>query len=395
MSDTTIAAGPATAGETPSSEPADMAVLPADASAIAKSAEHDEMPLPSDARTAFLGGLFLLACLAAMYVASEIVLPVVLAIVLKLLLQPLVRVLERLYVPRVLGALAAVLLLLGVFAGLGTALTRPAMDWAGKLPGALPRLQEELQFLSRPLRAVQSMVKRVETITAGPTHPTQQKAPPPQAGHQSSLLSTLFNSTRAAAAGLVTTIIVLFYLLVSGETFLRRLVEILPRFADKRRAVEISLHVERDVSAYLVTITLINAVVGVAAGCVMWVCGVGDPLLWGVTAFVLNYLPILGPLTGVVLFALIGLLSLGPGWSALLPAALYLMIHIAEGEMITPMLLARRFTINPVAVILGLVFWYWMWGVPGAILAVPMLAITKIICDDLPPLRAFGHFLEG
>ena len=98
---------------------------------------------------------------------------------------------------------------------------------------------------------------------------------------------------------------------------------------------------------------------------------------------------------GVVLFLMASVLSLGVTWSALLPVALYFLIHVIEGELATPMLLARRFTINPVAVILALVFWYWMWGVPGAVLAVPMLAITKIVCDDVRPLRAFGHFLEG
>jgi predicted PurR-regulated permease PerM len=143
------------------------------------------------------------------------------------------------------------------------------------------------------------------------------------------------------------------------------------------------------------TISAINAVVGLATGGMMWLCGVADPVLWGFTAFVLNFVPILGPLLGVVLFVLVGMLSLGAHWAALLPAALYFAIHLVEGDMVTPQLLARRFTINPVALVLGLVFWYWMWGIPGAVLAVPMLAITKIVCDDIPTLRAFGHFLEG
>ncbi|MBN8904575.1 MAG: AI-2E family transporter, partial [Rhodospirillales bacterium] len=102
-----------------------------------------------------------------------------------------------------------------------------------------------------------------------------------------------------------------------------------------------------------------------------------------------------GPMVGLVIFLLASVLSLGVEWWALLPVGLYFLIHLVEGEFATPMVLARRFTINPVAVILALVFWYWMWGVPGAILAVPMLAIIKIVCDDLRPLRAFGHFLEA
>jgi predicted PurR-regulated permease PerM len=209
------------------------------------------------------------------------------------------------------------------------------------------------------------------------------------------VFDTLFSGTKALAAGLFTTLLVLFYVLIFGETFLRRTVEILPRFSDKRLAVEITLRIERDLSAYLVTISLINAAVGGLTTLVMWGCGVDSPVLWGFAAFVLNYVPILGPMVGVVLFVLVGALSLGAHWGALLPAALYFIIHLVEGEVVTPLLMARRFTINPVAVVLGLVFWYWMWGIPGAVLAVPMLAITKIICDDIPSLRAFGHFLEG
>jgi predicted PurR-regulated permease PerM len=114
-----------------------------------------------------------------------------------------------------------------------------------------------------------------------------------------------------------------------------------------------------------------------------------------VIALVLNYVPIVGPVVGLVIFLMASVLSLGVTWWALLPVGLYLCVHLIEGEFVTPLLVARRFTINPVAVILALIFWYWMWGVPGVILAVPMLAITKIVCDDLRPFRAFGHLLEG
>ena len=138
-----------------------------------------------------------------------------------------------------------------------------------------------------------------------------------------------------------------------------------------------------------------NAAVGIATAAAMYLCGLGDPLLWGATAFLLNYIPILGPLFGVCIFVLVGMLSFESLWWALLPPALYFGIHLVEGERLTPMLLARRFTLNPVLIILSLVFWFWMWGVLGAILAVPMLAILKIISDRLRPLKALGHFLEG
>ena len=353
--------------------------------------DRDEMPLPSDARTIFLGGLFGLAVLAALYAASEIILPVVLAIVLKLLLQPFVRVLDRLGVPRGIGALIAVVLMLAALAGLISALTGPAASWAGKLPSALPQVEQKLAFLHRPIAAVQSLFGEAEAFTHGGATPFPQ-AP---AAKSPNVVGALFTGTATAAAGLFTTLVVLFYLLVSGETFLRRLVEILPRFENKRQAVEISLHIERNISVYLITVTLINAGVGLLTFLVMWGFGVANPLLWGTIAFLLNYIPILGPAAGIIIFLMASILSLGVSLWALLPVGLYFCIHVAEGELFTPMIMARRFTINPVAIILALVFWFWMWGVPGAILAVPMLAITKIVCDDLRPLRAFGHFLEG
>ena len=358
--------------------------------AATREGARPEMPLPDDARTVFLGGLFALASLAALYVASAIVLPILLAFVLNMLLQPVMDVGERLRLPRVAAALVCLLLVLAALIGVGLLVTGPAADWGGKLPQAIPRLEQELRFFARPIAAVRAALAQIQGGTVD-TAPLAAATPVRFAN----LFDTLFSGTQALAAGFFTMLLVLFYVLVSGETFLRRVVEILPRFKDKRRAVEISLRVQRDVSAYLVTVSAINLVVGIATASVMWGCGVPDAPLWGAAAFALNFVPILGPLVGVVLFAFVGALALGAGWGALLPAGLYLLIHLVEGEAVTPMLLARRFTVNPVALVLALVFWYWMWGVPGAVLAVPMLAITKIVCDDVPPLRAFGHFLEA
>jgi predicted PurR-regulated permease PerM len=352
--------------------------------------ESDDMPLPTDPRTFFLGGLFVLACMAALYVTAAIVLPLILALVLKLLLQPLVRLLEDLRIPRAIGAILCVLLVMLAFGGTISMLAGPAAAWAGKLPEAIPKLKDGLSFLQAPIDAVQGMMKQIETLAGegGASAPGAAMRP-------ASLVGALLSGSATATSGLFTTLLILFYMLVSGETFLRRIVEILPRFKDKRQAVELSLHIERDVSAYLLTVSCINAIVGVATGGVMWACGVANPVLWGAVAFVLNFVPILGAMVGLVIFLMASVLSLGVTWWALLPVGLYFGIHILEGEFATPMLLARRFTINPVALILALIFWYWMWGVPGAILAVPLLAITKIVCDDLRPLRAFGHLLEG
>ncbi len=350
----------------------------------------DEHPLPSDPKVIFLGGLFVLALLATAYIARDIVLPLVFAIVLKLLLQPALRALERLHVPRLFAALLLILALFGTIIGLVTAISGPAGTWAAKLPEGVPRLEERLSFTRVPINTLQRFWLQVEDIGgpgASPNGGVSERG--------AALLTTLFTGTRNFATGFFTTVLFLFFLLVSGDIFLHRLVEILPHFSSKRQVVEISQQIEYDISGYLVTITIINAAVGFVMASVMWLTGVGDPILWGTVAFLLNYVPILGTLLGVLIFLFAGLLTIDTLWLALLPAGLYLGLHLIEGETLTPMLLARRFTLNPVLVIISLVFWFWMWGIPGAILSVPMLATTKIVCDRIRPLAAFGHFLEG
>ncbi|WP_173945825.1 AI-2E family transporter [Microvirga terrae] len=365
---------------------------PPEPNALSTEALDDaEMPLPSNPQTFFLGGLFALAALAALYVASAIILPVVLAFVLKLLLQPAVRLLERVHCPRTVGALVAILLVTGTLVGAVAALSIPAATWAERLPQGIPRLEAHLVVLRAPIQALQKVIDQAEQAAdaSGPKGATIAVR------RDLGLTSALFAGTRSVLDGLFTTVLVLYFLLVSGDLFLRRIVEILPKFSDKRQAVDISQQIEEDISAYLVTITAMNAAVGIATAAAMYLCGLGDPLLWGATAFLLNYIPILGPMFGIGIFLLAGMLSFDSLWWALLPPALYLGIHLIEGETLTPMLLARRFTLNPVLVILSLVFWFWMWGVPGAILAVPMLAILKIVCDRVRPLKVLGHFLEG
>jgi predicted PurR-regulated permease PerM len=350
-----------------------------------------DRPLPSDPQTFFLGSLLALAVLAVIYVASPIILPVVLAFVLQLILQPAVRLLERIHLPRAVGAILAIVLVIGALAGFVAALSVPAATWAEKLPQGLPRLEAHMVILKRPIEVVQGAIQQAEHITDAPGKKDSSVSVRRDLG----LTSVLFAGTRAVLDGLFTTVLVLYFLLVAGEIFLRRIVEVLRNFADKRQAVDICQQIETDISAYLLTITAMNAAVGVATALVMYACGLGDPLLWGAAAFLLNYVPILGPLFGVGIFLLVGMLSFDSLWWALLPAALYFGIHLVEGETLTPMLLTRRFTLNPVLVILSLVFWFWMWGVPGAILAVPMLAVLKIVSDRVRPLKALGHVLEG
>ena len=306
------------------------------------------------------------------------------------------RFFEKLHVPRALAAFCIILAVFGSIVGLGAALSGPAEHWAAKLPQGVPRLEERLSFFSTSITALQQFLHQADSYTQlVPATEETVVAPPQGPSLITTITESLFTSTRSFVSGFFTTILVLFFLLVSGDTFLRRLVEILPRFKDKRQAVDISQQIENDISVYLLTITIMNSVVGILTGLIMWFCGLGDPVLWGAVAFLLNYVPFLGPLVGIGIFLMAGLLSIDSLGQALLPVGLYLVLHLVEGQAVTPMLLAKRLTLNPVLIIISLIFWYWMWGVPGAVLAVPMLVIVKITCDRIRKLAALGHFLEA
>jgi predicted PurR-regulated permease PerM len=381
-----LPAAPEQGGDTASS----TAAVPGEQIGPSREAQERqaEMPLPQDLLSLMVMGIFLLLGLFALYLTAEVVLPIIFAIILYLVLQPAMRWTAKLRVPKVIAGLFILFVFFGGVGALGFTLAGPAADWVAKAPDSLRLIEARLFVFKQPIADLQSVSKQVEKIAEGPaTDSTSVTVTGP------GVSSFLFSGTRFMLVGLGTTVVLLFFLLVSGDLFLRRLVEILPTFSNKKQAVEISREIESNISSYLATISLMNLGVGVLTGIAAYFCGLSDPILWGAVAFLLNFVPILGPLCGVVVLFLAGLLTFDVVWEAVLPAGIYLVIHIVEGQTITPMLLARRFILNPVLVIISLIFWYWMWGIAGALLAVPLLATIKIICDRIRPLMALGHFL--
>lgn len=351
--------------------------------------KRSEMPLPRDLRSFVMTAILLLLVLVILYFTGEVVLPIIFAFLVNLLLQPAMTALARLHVPKTLAALFIILLFIGAVTGLGFSLSGPAAEWISKAPQSLARLEQRFSAFTQPVASVQKASQEVEKIAGGPgADATSVNVKGPGLG------SVLFSGTRTMVAEFGTMVLLLFFLLRSGDLFLRRLVEILPTLSDKKQAVDIWHEITRNISGYLVTISLMNGAVGIATGLATYAFGLSNPILWGVLAFVLNYILILGPLSGVAILFLAGLLTFDTIWQALVPAAGYLVIHLTESA-VTPLLLARRFELNPVLVIISLVFWYWMWGIPGALLAVPLLASFKIICDRIRPLMALGHFVGG
>jgi predicted PurR-regulated permease PerM len=187
-------------------------------------------------------------------------------------------------------------------------------------------------------------------------------------------------------------VVLLYFLLAAGDLFLQKLVKVLPRQGAKETAVEVAREVEGTVSRYLLTTAAINASEGVVVAGAMYLLGMPSPLLWGVLVALLEFVPYLGAATLVVLLTLAGLTAFDSVGQALAAPATFLAINFVQAYVVAPVLLARRLTLNPVAVFVGLAFWFFLWGVPGAFVAVPLLAAFKTVCDHVPALAAVGEF---
>ncbi|MCI0454893.1 MAG: AI-2E family transporter [Candidatus Dadabacteria bacterium] len=296
---------------------------------------------------------------------------------------------KRLYIPEPLGAALVLLILVGA-TGYGVyQLSEPAAGWIAKAPESLRRIEQKLIALRKPVEQVSKATEQVEKITkmddGKKTQVVELKDP--------GLSNLLLNQTPGVIIGTVTMFILLYFFLASGDLFLLKLVRVLPTLKDKKRAVEIVRQIEQNVSTYLFTVTMINAGLGVAVGLAMFFLQMPNPLLWGVMAGFLEFIPYLGPTVGLTVLTLVALLTFENLGHALLVSAVYLGLTAIQGNFIAPMVLGRRLTLNPMVIFIALIFWGWIWGIPGALLAVPMLATFKIFCDHIEPLTPIGEFL--
>ncbi|HEX4496058.1 MAG TPA: AI-2E family transporter [Thermoanaerobaculia bacterium] len=350
---------------------------------------RDLLERPFGVRSFALTGLFILAAFYTLYLGRTFFLPIVLSLLLSFLLRPVVRALKKIHIPEALSAGVLILGLLGLL-GLGIfELAAPAYTWIGQAPQSLHRIEGRLRDLKRPVQTVSKATEQVERIAkVGGTDAT-----PKVQVTQESLGARVFSgATEFAVEGLVL-FILLFFLLASGDLFLRKLIKVLPSLADKKRAVDIASQIETEISTYLTTITVINIVLGLAVWGAMALIGVPNPLLWGVVAAVLNFVPFLGPITMVSVLTMVGLLIFPDLPHALIAPGVFLGLHFLESYLLTPMILGRRLTLNPVVIFLGLTFWGWLWGIAGAILAVPIMMVLKIFCEHSEPLASIGEFL--
>jgi predicted PurR-regulated permease PerM len=343
---------------------------------------------PFDVRSIALTGLFILAVFYTIYFMRSILLPIVLALLLSYLLRPIVRGLAKLKIPLPVGA---ALILIGLLALVGygiSTLATPAVGWLQKAPTGLAELQHKLLPVKKSVAQVTQATGEIEKLASANAEikTVEVKRHP--------ITEMLFMRTPEFIASAILLLILLYFLLVYDQTFIAKLVKLLPTLSDKKAAVGIAHDIESHVSRYLFTITAINACLGAAVGTAVGLLGLANPVMWGVMVALLNFIPYLGALTGIICMTIGAVLSFDSLGYALVFPAVYLAFGTLEGSFITPWVMGRSLTLNPVIILLSLTFWGWMWGIVGIILAVPILAAFKIFCAHIKPMEPLAEFLS-
>ena len=342
-----------------------------------------------DIRSVALTGLFVLATFYTLYFARDFILPILLAWILSSLLAPIVRLFKRVRIPEALSALFIILALLGTLSLGVYRLSDPVAEWIQKAPQSLSGVRAKLQGIMGPVQGVQETTKEIEKMTTLGNDEKATAVEIKKPGLGEVVLSGAKNFFVAAGV----TLVLLYFLLASGDMFLLKLVKILPTLENKKLAVEIYRQIETDVSTYLSVVTLINIGFGCIIGFSMYLLGMPNPLLWGVMAAVLAYIPYLGALVGIVTMTIVAILTFDDIYRIIMVPIVYFILDNIQGNLIVPMVLGRRLALNPVVIFIWLIFCGWIWGITGALLAVPLLAIIKIISDQVEQLASIGEFL--
>ncbi|MDQ6631197.1 MAG: AI-2E family transporter [Verrucomicrobiota bacterium] len=359
----------------------------------------DEVPALSDLADFIKGtetmvplailGIFIMGAIGFIYFAKSFLMPVVWAVLLTFLLKPVVRGLAKIKIPESVGAIIVMVIFLTLLSLAISNLVDPAKEWAAKAPESIRKVEKKLRSFTPGFLQIFPTVKGEVNKLASSEEPV------PKVEVTNSNLKGVVSFAGIFLGGVLETIVLLYFLLAAGDLFLHKLVRILPSLQNKKKAVEITNELQENISVFLFTITCINICLGALVGlAVMWV-GMPNPVLWGVVAGALNFIPYFGPITGVAVLAIVGLVTFDSLGQALLSPIIYLSLHAVESNFVTPMILGRRLTLNPVVIFISLIFWTWIWGIPGALLSVPMLMMLKIFCDHFKPLAPIGEFLSG
>lgn len=342
--------------------------------------------LASIALTSGVG--LLLALPFALREGAEFFLPLMAAVVIAIALVPFLEWMERRRVPPAVAALVAVVVFLLVANTALVLIIVPATDWFRLLPERLPKIQSNLAPLIDIYSQLQHFVdETVRTLASGPVAATQTTAV--EAPH--SLLQFAATSAPAAIIQMVFGLLIIYFFLAGWTRLRRRTINSRGSFDGAMAVARVIQNVVDATSAYVLTIATINLCLGLAIAIALWLIGLPSPLMWGGIVALLNFIPYFGPMLAAMLLALGGLMVFDDVWKALLPAAIQIGFHLVEANAITPTVLGRRLTMNPLLILVSLTFWGWVWGTPGALLGVPLLIIiqTVVSAAGTPDIAGF------
>jgi predicted PurR-regulated permease PerM len=347
-----------------------------------------QIPLsrPLDVRAIALAGILVVLLLHTVRAAASILLPVALAMLAHFVLGPVARGLRRRGLPAPIAAALIVATGIGAAAAALILLSDPATEWIERAPRTLHELEQKLRFVQQPVARVVEASEGVEDLAS---LEKREKVVVQEPG----FLTRMIEQTRSGLVTLAIAFALLFFTLASSEAFVRKVVRSLPRPGDRERAWALLAQLQREVSRYLVTISLVNVALGVVVAVAITLLGVPNPVLWGVVAGALNFVPFVGAVVTGLILAAVSFLSFDSVGRAVAVPLVFAAITGLEGLVVTPALLGRRLTLSPVVIFLSLLLWSWLFGVPGALIAVPMLAAFKIVCDHVTPLQRIGFLL--
>jgi predicted PurR-regulated permease PerM len=338
------------------------------------------LPAPPAPRPRAPASLVVLTTLAVGYTlwaAQTVILPIMLAVFFALVGNPIIRLLRRLYVPRFIAALLVLLMGLSAAAALTT---------------QMRQISRELRNLTKPMQQANQAAENFARAAGGGD------------GRQVQIVRTQLDDpykalvrTPKLAASVLAVVLLTFFFMVYGENLQRNAIALLPSRQQQHFTSEILRGIEREVSRYVLTITLINTTVGLLFAMLLYAflsIPLQEALLWGTVMALLNFAPYVGPLIGVMLMLLMGFVQFRTPLDAALPALLYLLLHTIEGQVVTPIVLGRRMAISPLMLILALMLFGWLWGMIGLLLAVPLLVCIKLVLNRLNGMQRWARLLE-
>lgn len=328
----------------------------------------------------------------AMYSARAILFPLTLAAFVALPLRPIMRWMRERRIPRFVAAGLLIAAILLVFVAGAVWLSAPAKAWLQEAPTKVREVEAKLRTITEPLEEINQATVHVEKMAESTDEDPDTVKVEVQ---QPRLASTMLNVTGGFAMGAMITISMAFLLLVFGDELLKSLATAMPTRRDRRQLQQMFFYAEQTISRYLLTFTAINIGLGMVIGTALWLMGMPNPVLWGVMAAVFNYVPFVGLVAGTAVVFLVALLTFDSTLYACLAPAIYLIANGIEVNVVTPTLLGRSMKMSPVAIFASVVVGGWIWGIGGAIIAVPALAVAKIVFERHARLAPLSALISG